>query len=67
VSRTTPEEGCPAGYDDASTHGGQTNSTKTVREGWNMEETMTQLELITEGMRPERWMAYVYEIRWVLC
>ena len=41
------------------------SSSNTVREGWNMEETMTKLEMATEGMKPERWIAYVYEITWI--
>lgn len=36
-----------------------------VREGWNMETTMNKLGLETEGIEPERWFAYVYEITWV--
>ena len=36
------------------------------REGWNMEETMVNLGMITEGMVPERWLAYVYEVGWVM-
>eukprot|EP00535_Pseudo-nitzschia_heimii_P008677 CAMPEP_0197179040 /NCGR_PEP_ID=MMETSP1423-20130617/4116_1 /TAXON_ID=476441 /ORGANISM="Pseudo-nitzschia heimii, Strain UNC1101" /LENGTH=655 /DNA_ID=CAMNT_0042628885 /DNA_START=153 /DNA_END=2120 /DNA_ORIENTATION=- len=36
-----------------------------VREGWNMESTMDRLGMVTEGLAPERWLAYVYEITWV--
>jgi hypothetical protein len=36
-----------------------------AREGWDMESTMTDLGMVTEGMLSERWLAYVYEITWV--
>jgi len=36
-----------------------------VREGWDMENTMNELGMETEGIKPERWIAYVYEITWV--
>jgi hypothetical protein len=36
-----------------------------IREGWNMESTMTELGMVTEGMQSERWLAYVYEITWI--
>ena len=36
-----------------------------VREGWHMETTMNELGMVTEGIKPERWLAYVYEITWV--
>mmetsp|Transcript_1396 Transcript_1396/g.2942 ORF Transcript_1396/g.2942 Transcript_1396/m.2942 type:complete len:373 (-) Transcript_1396:448-1566(-) len=35
------------------------------REGWNMEDTMKKLGLVTEGLAEERWFSYVYEITWV--
>lgn len=36
------------------------------REGWNMEKTMNEVfGMVTEGIKPERWLAYVYEITWV--
>ena len=37
---------------------------RIVREGWNMETTMNQLGMVTEGIKRERWIAYVYEITW---
>ena len=41
-----------------------TNQPCVVREGWNMEYTMIELDMVTEGMHSERWLAYVYEITW---
>jgi hypothetical protein len=36
-----------------------------IRDGWNMKETMSELGMVTEGIVPDRWLAYVYEITWV--
>mmetsp|Transcript_18730 Transcript_18730/g.46516 ORF Transcript_18730/g.46516 Transcript_18730/m.46516 type:complete len:354 (+) Transcript_18730:58-1119(+) len=38
---------------------------ETGEKGWHMETTMNELGMVTEGIEPERWLAYVYEITWV--
>ncbi len=44
----------------------KTESETSSRQGWDMESTMNDLGMETEGINPERWIAYVYEIRWGL-
>ena len=60
---TTPSSSTSNSDSSDIVHSQQEN--KNIREGWNMEDTMTKLEMVTEGMKPERWLAYVYEITWV--
>ena len=43
----------------------EVESESSTRQGWDMETTMNDLGMETEGINPERWIAYVYEITWV--
>lgn len=43
----------------------EVESESSTRQGWDMENTMNGLGMETEGINPERWIAYVYEITWV--
>jgi len=63
VSTTPSSSSSTTTSDSDIVHSQQEN--KNIREGWNMEDTMMKLEMVTEGMKPERWLAYVYEITWV--
>jgi hypothetical protein len=51
---------------DDSTDERTTQALEEGRFGWNMEETMKNLDLWTANMDPKRWYAYLYEIKWVL-
>ncbi len=48
-----------------STNRDEVESEISTRQGWDMENTMNDLGMETEGIHPERWIAYVYEITWV--
>jgi hypothetical protein len=48
-----------------STLSSESSSSDGANGGWNMEERMKELGVWVAQLEPRRWIAYLYELRWV--